>query len=62
MNEATKEFVVQWLNKANEDLLVVKKLTEFEMVALSSVCFHCQQTVEKYLKAYLISNGKESSR
>lgn len=59
MNEATKEFVVQWMNKANEDLLVVKKLTEFEMVALSSICFHCQQAVEKYLKAYLISNGKE---
>ncbi|MFW5755959.1 MAG: HEPN domain-containing protein [Tangfeifania sp.] len=59
MNEATREFVVQWMNKANEDLLVVKKLTEFEMVALSSVCFHCQQAVEKYLKAYLISNGKE---
>lgn len=59
MNEATKEFVVQWMKKADEDLLVVKKLTEFEMVALSSVCFHCQQAVEKYLKAYLISKGKE---
>jgi HEPN domain-containing protein len=59
MNKATREFVIQWMKKANEDLLVVKKLTEFEMVALSSVCFHCQQAVEKYLKAYLISNGKE---
>ncbi len=59
MNKATREFVIQWMKKADEDLLVVKKLTEFEMVALSSVCFHCQQAVEKYLKAYLISNGKE---
>lgn len=59
MNEETREFVIQWMKKANEDLLVVKKLTDYEMVALSSVCFHCQQAVEKYLKAYLISNGKE---
>ncbi len=22
-----------------------------------AICFHCQQTVEKYLKAYLISNN-----
>ena len=57
MNNKTKEFVKQWILRANEDLLVVDKLTEFEMVATSSVCFHCQQAVEKYLKAFLISIG-----
>lgn len=45
------------VNKANEDLLVVDKLTEFEIIATSSVCFHCQQAVEKFLKAFLIANG-----
>jgi HEPN domain-containing protein len=45
--------------KAGEDLLVIEKLTQFEIVAPSAVCFHCQLVVEKYLKAYLIANGAE---
>ncbi|MFW6275944.1 MAG: HEPN domain-containing protein [bacterium] len=57
MNKATIEFIKQWLAKANEDLLVVEKLTEGEIVAASSVCFHCQQAVEKFLKVFLIANG-----
>ncbi len=59
MNKATIDFIRQWLLKANEDLLVVEKLTEFEIIATSSVCFHCQQAVEKFLKAFLIANGVE---
>ncbi|MFW5850955.1 MAG: hypothetical protein ACOCWB_01900 [Bacteroidota bacterium] len=42
MNKATIDFIKQWLLKADEDLLVINKLTEFEIVATSSVCFHCQ--------------------
>ena len=57
MNKATISFMEQWLEKANEDLFVVDKLTKFEVVAASSACFHCQQAVEKFLKAYLIANG-----
>jgi len=57
MNKATIDFIKQWLAKANEDLLVVEKLTEYEIIATSSVCFHCQQAVEKFLKAFLIANG-----
>jgi len=57
MSEATIDFIKQWLFKANEDLLVVDKLTEFDIIATSSVCFHCQQAVEKFLKAFLIANG-----
>ena len=57
MNKDTEDFIKQWLIKANEDLLVVEKLTEDEIIAPSSVCFHCQQSVEKILKAYLIAHG-----
>jgi HEPN domain-containing protein len=57
MNKDTVDFIKQWLLKANEDLLVIDKLTEFEIIATSSVCFHCQQAVEKFLKAFLIANG-----
>jgi len=59
MNRATEKFVKQWLERANEDLFVVEKLTKPEMTAISSVCFHCQQAVEKFLKAYLIANQIE---
>jgi HEPN domain-containing protein len=59
MNKETVDFIKQWLTKANEDLLVVEKLTEFEVIANASVCFHCQQAAEKFLKAFLISNGVE---
>lgn len=56
MNNETVQFIKQWLSKANEDLLVVQKLTETEIIAKASVCFHCQQSVEKFLKAFLITN------
>jgi HEPN domain-containing protein len=62
MNPATKDFIEQWLSKANEDLIVINKLTEFEIIAKASVCFHCQQAVEKFLKAFLILNGLEVKR
>lgn len=57
MNNETVQFIKQWLVKANEDLPVVEKLTENEIIANASVCFHCQQAVEKFLKAFLISCG-----
>jgi HEPN domain-containing protein len=59
MNSATEDFIKQWLLKANEDLLVVNRLTENEIIATSTICFHCQQAVEKFLKAFLIANGVE---
>lgn len=57
MNEETKDYIRQWIAKAGDDLIVIDKLTQFEVVATSAVCFHCQQVVEKYLKAFLIANG-----
>lgn len=59
MNKETKDYVRQWILKAGDDLIVIEKLTQFEVVANSAVCFHCQQVVEKYLKAYLIAQGIE---
>ena len=38
MNEDTQNFVLAWIEKANNDLIVVNKLTEFEIVAGSAVC------------------------
>ena len=62
MNKATTDFINEWLMKANEDLLVVNKLTENEIIATYSACFHCQQAVEKFLKAFLIANGIDTKK
>jgi HEPN domain-containing protein len=45
--------VMRWLKKAENDLKVVKYLVDIEDSPLDIICFHCQQAVEKYLKAYL---------
>ncbi len=59
MNQDTKQYIQDWLKKADEDLTVINKLTEFEIIAASAVCFHCQQLTEKVLKAYLIANESD---
>jgi HEPN domain-containing protein len=59
MNDQTKNYVRQWIAKAGDDLIVIDKLTQFEIVATSAVCFHCQQVVEKYLKAFLLAHDVE---
>ncbi|HOK79740.1 MAG TPA: HEPN domain-containing protein [bacterium] len=55
------EYIKQWITKADNDLKIVEhelKLPEEEIVK-DAVCFHCQQAVEKYLKAFLIYHKKE---
>ena len=42
-----------WFQKAENDLLNVENNLKAERYASDTVCFHCQQTVEKYLKGFL---------
>ncbi|MCB9493057.1 MAG: HEPN domain-containing protein [Epsilonproteobacteria bacterium] len=42
-----------WLKIAQEDLLAAKGLCKLEL--FSSAVYHCQQSAEKSLKAYLVS-------
>jgi HEPN domain-containing protein len=44
----------QWLLKAKNDLLNADNNLKAEDVPFDTVCFHCQQAVEKMLKAYLV--------
>lgn len=58
------KYIKQWLTKANDDLKIVEHeldLPEKEIVK-DAVCFHCQQAVEKYLKAFLIYHKTEVER
>ncbi len=60
MNEQTRQYVRAWLSKANSDLKNAQIIlaAKTESPPLDTVCFHCQQAVEKYLKAFLIYHGK----
>lgn len=53
------EYLKRWLIKANNDLKVAEhelKMPLEERVT-EAVCFHSQQAVEKFLKAYLITQN-----
>ena len=48
--------VRQWVERAEEDLRAAEHLLVWrESCPTSTVCFHAQQCVEKYLKAFLTS-------
>ena len=59
MNE---EIVKLWCMKADNDFKAGKDQLSTENPATDTVCFHMQQCVEKYLKAFLVYHGKEISR
>ena len=56
MTPALKAYIESWVNKAKHDMISAQRLLEIEPMILDTACFHCQQAVEKYLKAYLIYN------
>lgn len=54
-----KELVEQWLQKAERDLdAAVHLLNEGDRFR-EIIAFHCQQAVEKYLKAFLVRHQLE---
>jgi len=52
--EVIKTLVNKWIKKADNDLLTVERELSFKDPVTDTVCFHCQQAVEKYLKAFLV--------
>jgi HEPN domain-containing protein len=58
MTNDQNDYLRNWIFRANEDIAVIDKLFESgpELFA-SSICFHAQQAVEKFLKAYLVFHG-----
>jgi HEPN domain-containing protein len=51
------ELISNWRDKADKDLLSAEHELSFSNVVTETVCFHCQQAAEKYLKAYLVFLG-----
>ena len=48
-----EEYIKLWINKGDGDLKVAKRELGYQDSVLDAVCFHLQQSVEKYLKAFL---------
>lgn len=53
-DETIKDLVNKWIKKAENDLLTAERELSFEDPITQTVCFHCQQAAEKYLKAFLV--------
>lgn len=54
------DYVKNWLIKADHDLdnaeIILNNENKNKQLS-DTICFHCQQAVEKYLKVYLINNN-----
>jgi HEPN domain-containing protein len=49
----------RWIDKAKSDLLNADNNLAAQKVPYDTVCFHCQQAVEKLLKGVLVAHGYE---
>ena len=62
MDDAKMELVQQWLLKALHDLITARSLTRGQPVVLDTATYHCQQTAEKAVKAFLIFSDHDPDR
>lgn len=55
------DYLERWVIKANNDLTVAEHElnTSRKERVTEAICFHCQQAVEKYLKAFLIFHKQD---
>ncbi len=60
MNAKTGEHVQMWLAKAGNDLINAEIIlaSKARLLPFDTVCFHCQQATEKFLKAFLVMHEK----
>ena len=55
MKREQKDYLKNWLIRANEDIAVINNLFNSDpSFYASSICYHAQQAVEKFLKAFLV--------
>ena len=55
MTKEQNDYLATWLFRANEDIAVIENLYNSDTETFAStICFHAQQAVEKFLKAFLV--------
>jgi HEPN domain-containing protein len=62
MTTQLREYILAWMQKATNDLMSAERLIDIEPMILDSACFHCQQAIEKSLKAFLCYHSKDIVR
>ena len=58
MDDTRRELLRSWLTKAASDLRSARVLGAAEEAPLDTAIYHCQQTAEKAVKAFLVHQGK----
>jgi len=48
----------EWQRLADMDLKTAEYLKEMKPLPIEIICYHCQQSAEKYLKGYLVFSGE----
>jgi len=63
MNQPEEDYIRNWLCRAREDIAVMDNLVNSGIEHYTStICFHAQQAVEKYLKSFLIFHDVDFPR
>jgi len=50
-----KKYVEEWMSRARSNLEIARTIKKSPNILYEDMCFNCQQSVEKSLKAFLIS-------
>ena len=56
-----KRLTAQWVRKAEDDIVGARSLEQSKPPLNDLICFHCQQSAEKYLKALVQESGSRSA-
>jgi HEPN domain-containing protein len=57
-----KKVYSEWIEIASLDLQSAKYLQNMHPIPVEIICYHCQQSAEKYLKAYQASKQKKITK
>jgi HEPN domain-containing protein len=58
MDDGLREQALEWFARAEREIETAQLLYDLQG-HVDAVAYHMQQTIEKYLKGYLVLNGKE---
>lgn len=60
MTKDRDDYLKNWLLLANEDIAVIESLFKSSSDFYArTICFHAQQAIEKFLKAFLVFHNKD---
>src|ERR1019366_2014892 len=62
MSHEQKDYIKKWFEIAEHDMEAAQLISETKPLIFDIACFHCQQAIEKYLKAFLVYNNKVIER